>query len=58
MRIPLHLGLVYLHELAQDDEGMMREMARADDAIRDYAMKYSIENCDATPSRPYNPNGG
>ena len=58
-RMLVHGGLAYLHELAQDDEGMQREMMRTDDAIRDFSLWYSIYN-DASPamSRPYYPNGG
>ena len=38
----LHAGLVYLHELAMDDEGMMREMDRFASDLADYAMNYSL----------------
>ena len=51
----LHAGLIYLHELAQDDNGIMREMDRFESAIQDYAMRTSINNVDPTMSRPYYP---
>ena len=50
-----HAGLIYLHELAQDDNGMMREMDRFESAIQDYALRTSINNVDPQMTRPYYP---
>ena len=51
----LHAGLIYLHELAQDDNGVMREMDRFESAIQDYAIRTSVNNTDPMMSRPYYP---
>lgn len=42
-RTYLHAGLVYLHELAQDDEGLMRETALFDAAMVDLHFRRSID---------------
>ena len=39
----LHAGLIYLHELAQDDEGMAREISAFEDAVAGYSMRKSRE---------------
>lgn len=44
----LHGGMTYLQELAMDDEGLARESALFDSAIGDHAMRWSIDNSDAT----------
>ncbi len=38
-----HAGLVYLHELAQDDEGKMREQQLLVQALQDYTIRASID---------------
>ncbi len=38
-----HAGLVYLHELAQDDEGKMREQQLLTQALQDYTIRASID---------------
>ena len=43
-RTLLHAGLMYLHELAQDDTGLMREQARFNEAIAGYARRSSLNN--------------
>lgn len=43
-RLWLHAGLVYLHELAHDDDGLMREAALFDQAVQDEAFRWSIDN--------------
>lgn len=43
----LHAGLVYLHELAQDDEGLAREKAMFDAAVTDWHFRRSIDEVDA-----------
>jgi hypothetical protein len=49
-----HSGLAYLHELAQDDAGMQRELGMAAEAIAAAQMRASL---DANPlramTRPY-----
>lgn len=43
----LHAGMMYLHELAQDDEGLAREARAFTDAIRDWHFRNSIDTSDA-----------
>ena len=40
----VHGGLAYLHELAQDDEGAMREITLFDDALSDFSYWWSVHN--------------
>ena len=51
-RVVHHAGLVSLHELAQDDEGLSRELGLLDGAITDWHFRRSI---DQGPGRPANP---
>lgn len=46
-RMYVHAGLVYLHELSQDDEGGARETQLLQDAVRDYSLRTSINNASA-----------
>jgi len=39
----LHGGLVYLHELAQDDAGLQREAVLFDNALGDYTFFTSLK---------------
>lgn len=48
-----HAGLVYLHQLAQDNDGMSRELSMFREAITDYALRTSINNVVPQMSRPY-----
>jgi hypothetical protein len=41
-RVAHHAGLVSLHELAQDDEGLQRELALFDRAMKDHHFQRSI----------------
>ena len=42
--LPLqHAGMTYLHELAQDDVGLMRETERLNEALGNYEMRRSRE---------------
>lgn len=41
-RVLIHAGLVYLNELAQDDEGINREQGFFEDALRDLSIALSI----------------
>lgn len=43
----LHAGLIYLHELAQDDEGGARETQLYEDAIRNHNFWNSLNTSDA-----------
>lgn len=36
-------GLIFLHELAQDDEGLMRERQFFAEAMQDWHMRHSID---------------
>jgi len=40
-RMMLHAGLIYLHELAQDDDGLSRELRMFDDAAKDFTFWFS-----------------
>ena len=40
----LHAGLIYLQELAQDDNGMQREMTMFDAAAQNSAIAWSLAN--------------
>ena len=48
-----HAGLMYFHELAQDEEGLMRENSLFGYAMADFVMNYSIRNIDPVMTRPY-----
>lgn len=48
-RAYLAAGLIMIHDLAQDDESIMREREAFEDALRDWHLKRSI---DAGPARP------
>lgn len=39
-----HAGLIYLQELAQDDQGLQREMSMFDSAMSDVQMRWSLDN--------------
>lgn len=41
-RMHLHAGLMYLHELAQDDPGLGREAQRFETAAASYSMRRSL----------------
>lgn len=45
----LHAGLVYLHERAQDDEGLAREQGLLAQAIQDEALAWSHANVTPKP---------
>lgn len=45
----LHAGLVYLHELAQDDEGLERERRLLEQALQDEALAWSKANVTPQP---------
>jgi len=51
----LHAGLMYLHELAQDDEGVQRESRFFGTAMEDFVLNYSISNIQPSMTRPYYP---
>lgn len=40
-RMLIHAGLCHLHELAQDDEGLAREMALFNEAVTDFSIYMS-----------------
>lgn len=42
----LSAGLIYLHELAQDDDGLARESQLFEAAIRDHHFRRSIDDVD------------
>lgn len=46
----LHAGLVYLHDLAMDDDGLRREADLFQKALGDYSMRWSLTNSDARPT--------
>lgn len=41
-RMHLHAGLMYLHELAQDDPGLSREAQTFENAAASYSMRRSL----------------
>lgn len=45
----LHAGLVYLHELAQDDDGLARERDLLRQALQDEALAWSAANVTPKP---------
>ena len=45
----LSAGLIYIHDLAQDDESLQRELAMFDNAISGWMIKRSVENGPARP---------
>jgi hypothetical protein len=49
----LHGGLVYLHELAQDSDGLALERELYAAAIGDYAMRSSLSSGPKQAARPY-----
>ena len=51
----VHGGLLYLHELAQDNDGLMREHERFETALQDYGIRTSIDNVAPMMTRPYYP---
>ena len=55
-RACLHSGLSYLHELAQDNDGLGRERDRFEEAMTDLMIGYSV-TLDPHPqmARPYHP---
>ena len=53
-RMLFHAGMTYLAELAQDDEQLMREENRFEEAVSDYSYRRSLtDNPKAAMSRPY-----
>jgi hypothetical protein len=42
----LHAGLVYLHELAADDDGLAREAEMFTNSCRQYNFRYSIDQAE------------
>lgn len=48
-------GLIYLHELMQDDEGAQREIVLFDAAMAGYAMGRSLRAGPAEATRPFDP---
>lgn len=51
----LHAGLVHLHELAQDDTGMARELQLFTDALAASERQWSLQNVTPVMHRPYYP---
>ena len=51
-RVYIHGGLMYLHELAQDNDGLAREMERFETALQTFCVWYASQT-EATASRPY-----
>ncbi|QDY70128.1 hypothetical protein [Qingshengfaniella alkalisoli] len=49
----LHAGLVSLHELAQDDEGLTREMQMFEEAVANRNRRYSIDRGPAVMCNPW-----
>lgn len=43
-RMLVHAGLWYLHEMAQDDVGLQREMTLFEDAVVDFSLRTSLNN--------------
>ena len=50
-----HAGMLYLHNLAQDDAGLQREDRLFDFAMADFAINYSVQNITPQMTRPYYP---
>lgn len=48
-QVYLHAGLVYLHELAQDEEGIARERDLLRQAMQDEALAWSRANVTPKP---------
>jgi hypothetical protein len=48
----LHAGLMLLHELAQDDEGIAREAQLFDVACSAYSMRHSLQNVTPVARHP------
>ena len=48
-----HGGLMSLHELAQDDEGLSRESQLFDQAVTDWHFRNSIDTGDGRPANPW-----
>ncbi len=44
-----HAGLMYLHQLAQDDEGLMRETGLFTGAMADFVLHWSMNNFKPDP---------
>ncbi len=48
-----HAGLMYIHQLAQDDVGMEREARLFDSAMTDFVMGWSLQKVTPMSTRPY-----
>ena len=48
-----HGGLMSLHQLAQDDEGLAREGQLFDQAVTDWHFRNSIDTGDSRPANPW-----